>query len=60
MKIQNGVVRSIVVPAEHGDRGWVKFENCLDSFYCKKIKMINGDAGEKGSNIREQSQNLVK
>ena len=29
MKIQNGVIRTIVVPAEHGDRGWVLFEKCV-------------------------------
>ena len=33
MKIQNGVIRSIVVPAKNGDRWWVMFEKCLKSFY---------------------------
>lgn len=40
-KIQNGVLRNIIVPGEHAYRGWYKFKRCIDSFFNKSSRSGN-------------------
>ena len=35
LKIENGETRKVLIPAEYAFRGWVKFGECLKSFYSK-------------------------
>ena len=56
IKIQNGTIRNIVVPAEHEYSGWVKFEKCLKSFFLKKIGKSNGDVTNASKSARDQKQ----
>ena len=60
MKIQNGVIRSIVVSAEHGDRGWVIFEKCVKSFYLNDYCKQNRLESFQGSGVRSQNRTLMK
>ena len=35
-KIQNGILRSLFIPAEINSQGWKSFYSCLDSFFATK------------------------
>ena len=58
MKIQNGVIRSIVVPAELGDRGWVMFEKCLKSFYMMDNSKLNRQESFQSRGVKDQNRTL--
>ena len=60
MKIQNGVVRNIVVPVEFEVGEWVKFENCLKCFYLKFSKKSSVDGSVEGRNVKDQRQTSIK
>ena len=60
MKIQNVVVRNMVVPAEFEVREWVNFENCLKSFYMKISNKSSVDGSAERRYVSDQRQTSVK
>ena len=55
MKIQNGTIRNIVVPAEHECSGWVKFKECLKSLFLTRIGKSNGNTSRSVRNQKQTS-----
>lgn len=57
MKIQNGTVRNIIIPAERAFTGWEEFNRCLQSFFIKSgyQRSVGPDknTGAQGQTIRE-------
>ena len=60
MKIQNGVLRTILIPTEHGDRGWVLFEKCVKSFYLNVFCKQNSQESVQDIGVRSQNRTLMK